>query len=72
MKNIAGSVLEIPLEFQKYHEKSGPPVLRQLTGVTEGFLKGAVRLISGAWDLTACLLPGPVAGLPLEPETLFE
>jgi len=71
LKNIVSAPLEIPVSFQEYHEKAGPPVLRQGVGILEGVLKSVGRLGSGIIDLFAAFIPGHQQGLPPHPETFF-
>ncbi len=72
VKNVAGAPLEIPITIQEYHESSGYPVVRHLTGLTDGIFQAIARLGSGFWDiLPASVIPGIQDGFPVKPETLF-
>ena len=70
-KNILTSSLEIPLGFQEYHEKAGPPVFRQLAGTAVGAVRTVLRLSSGVLDLFVAFVPGIQQGLSVHPEELF-
>ncbi len=70
-KNILSSPAEIPITMQEYHERSGYPVVRQLTGFADGLFQMIERAGSGAWDYLVALIPGAQEGLPPTPETLF-
>ncbi len=73
LKNIMTFPGEILVSFQKYHERSGPPVVRQMVGILDGTVRSVQRLASGAYDLgVAAWWPGYQEGFPVKPETLFE
>ena len=71
LKNILSFPLEIPITIQEYHESSGYPVVRHMTGLADGIFQAVSRLGSGLWDIPAALIPGIQDGLPVTPETLF-
>ena len=72
-KNVVTFPGEIIMGFQKYHERSGPPVIRQGVGILDGTVRSLQRFGSGAYDLlVAAYWPGYQEGFPVSPETLLE
>jgi putative exosortase-associated protein (TIGR04073 family) len=69
--NIVSSPLEIPITIQKYHESSGYPVVRHVTGLFDGTFRMVKRAGSGLWDFVIAIIPGDQEGVPPTPETLF-